>query len=132
MQAITVKSIVASFNTYLKAGATFGGLMQQAAQANLPVTELLPALADVLAKHYGAYVRYTNRGTVGFYSDQECKTRHDAARKCWSHNVAPWFKSTDNKPKTRKQTDKVQDTATRLQKNLTKTEIKRLIKLLSQ
>lgn len=132
MQAITINTIVSSFNAFLKAGGTFGQVMQQAAQANIPATELIPALANATAKHFGATVRYTNRGNVGFYSDAEGKVRHDAARKCWERNVAPFFKPTESKPVVRKQVDKIEAMATRLQKQLSKRELNRLLTLLSQ
>ena len=128
----TQTKLVNDFNTFIEAGKSFGQAMQSYAKRHDMTIELQQALADVVARHYQCHTKVTNQGGMGFYADAECKQRHETARKCWQRNVAVWFESKPKpKPTTRKQVDKVQATATRLQKQLKKNEIARLIKLLS-
>lgn len=129
MNAIQNK-LVSSFVAFIEAGESFGTQMKAYAEKHDLTPELLQSLADVVAGKFDCYVKVTNRGSVGFYQDAEGKVRHDAARKCWQRNVGVWLKS--DKPTVRKQIDKVQATATRLQKQLNKKELARLIKLLSE
>jgi len=126
----TQTKLIASFATFIEAGGTFGTQMKAYAAKHDMTIELQQALADVVARHYQCHTKVTNQGGMGFYEDAECKQRHETARKCWQRNVAVWFESKP-KPTTRKQVDKVAQTATRLQKQLNKRELARLIKLLS-
>lgn len=128
MNAIN-NNVIIAYSNFLATGTSFGQAMQKLASQGDMTHETKQALANVTAKHFKCHTRITNRGSVGFYADAECKVRHDAARKCWQRNVAVWFESA--KPAVRKQVDKVQATATRLQKQLNKKDLARLIKLLS-
>lgn len=127
----TQTKLVSSFVAFIEAGESFGVQMKAYAEKHDLTPDLLQSLADVVAVKFDCYVKVTNRGSVGFYQDAEGKVRHDAARKCWQRNVGVWIKP-ESKPATRKQVDKVQATATRLQKQLNKKELARLIKLLSE
>jgi hypothetical protein len=128
MNAINNK-VINAYSNFLASGTSFGEAMQKLASQGDMTYETKQALADITAKHFKCHTKINNRGDIGFYQDAECKVRHDAARKCWQRNVAVWFKSA--KPAVRKQVDKVQATATRLQKQLNKKDLARLIKLLS-
>ncbi len=129
MQA-NINTIVTAYNTFLKAGGNFGVHMRTVAASNTPQPALIEALAQATAKHFKCHAKISNRGAWSFYTDSESSDRHEGARTAWKRHVMPWIKP-ESKPAVRKQVDKIEATATRLQKQLSKRELARLVKLLS-
>ena len=127
----THNHIVTAFDTFLKAGGNFGDQMRAVAAKGTPCPELIEALAQCVARHYKCHAAISNKGSWNFYKAKDSKERHDSALTCWKRNVKPWI-NPEAKPAVRKQVDKIEATATRLQKQLNKRDIARLIKLLSQ
>jgi hypothetical protein len=125
----THNHIVTAFDTFLKAGGNFGDQMRAVAVKGTPCPELIEALARTTAKHFKCHAKISNRGAWAFYTDSEGSDRHEGARTAWKRHVMPWIKPTE--PKVVKQVDKIDAMATRLQKQLSKRELTRLIKLLS-
>ena len=111
--------------------STFMVEMTEAKLNGTQCSKLLGELAQAHAKHYKCEARQTNRGTWGFYKSGG-DDRDDAARMHFARNVLVHFQIGTPKPKTRKQVDPIVSLAARLQKQLDKREISRLIKLLGQ
>lgn len=98
-------------------------------------------LAEAHAEAYGEkykrtiYFQQTRTGAWCFYTDESCtrEFRDDTALRQWQRDVEPFHNITKQKSKTtRKSVDPVQSTAKRIGKNFSKTEIKRLIKALTE
>lgn len=126
----TYNKVVKAFNALLTAGGTFASRMEEIADGHTPHPELIEALARAVAKQYKCHADISNRGTWAFYTDSESSERHEGARTAWKRHVMPWIKP-EATATVRKQVDKVEQTAARLQKQLTKRELTRLIKMLS-
>jgi hypothetical protein len=128
----TYTNIVKAFNALLTAGGTFASQMEKIADGHTPHPELIEALARAVAKQYKCHTAISQKGAWNFYKSEESKERHDSALSCWKRNVTPWIKSESKpKPAVRKQVDKIEAMATRLQKQLSKRELNRLMALLS-
>lgn len=127
-----INNAVTSYNKFLTAGSDYLTFLKEAA-AKLNGTQcskLLGELAQAHAKHYKCEARQTNRGTWGFYKAGG-DDRDDAARMHFARNVLVHFTTSTPKPKTRKQVDPIVSLAARLQKQLDKRELARLVKLLA-
>jgi hypothetical protein len=129
MQA-TINTIVNAYNTFLKAGGNFGEQMRAVAQSNTPQPALIEALAQATAKHFKCHAKMSNRGAWSFYTDSDTSDRHEGARTAWKRHVKPWIKP-ESKPVVRKQVDKIEVLSARLQKQLSKRDLTRLVKLLA-
>ena len=101
----TQQAVVTAYGKFLTAGTTYGNALQSAAAelGETPCLTLLQELAKVHAKHYGCNIALKNDGHPVFHTGAEStrETRHAAAQKSWSRNVATHFsksgKSTSNK-----------------------------------
>jgi hypothetical protein len=123
-------NIVKAYSNLLTSGGNYGDQMRALAAGNKPQPELIEALAHTTAKHFKCHADISNRGAWAFYTDSESSDRHEGARTAWKRHVMPWIKP-EATATVRKQVDKVEQTAARLQKQLTKRELTRLIKMLS-
>lgn len=126
----TYTNIVKTYSTMLAVGGNFGDQMRALAATNAPCPELIEALAHTTAKHFKCHAKISNRGAWAFYTDSESSERHEGARTAWKRHIMPWIKP-EAKPAVRKQVDKIEAMATRLQKQLSKRELNRLMALLS-
>jgi hypothetical protein len=126
----TYNNVVKAYSNMLTSGGNFGDHMRAVAASNKPQPELIEALAHTTAKHFKCHAKMSNRGAWAFYTDSDSSERHEGARTAWKRHVMPWLKP-EATATVRKQVDKVHATATRLQKQLTKRELTRLIGLLS-
>lgn len=126
----TYTNIVKAYSNFLTSGGNYGEQMRALAASNKPCPELIEALAHATAKHFKCHADISNRGAWNFYTDSESSDRHEGARTAWKRHVMPWIKP-EATATVRKQVDKVEQTAARLQKQLTKRELTRLIKMLS-
>lgn len=132
-------NLVVSYKSYVVSGITF----TQALEATLGKAKYLPTsmiekLAEAQAEGYGEkynctiFYRLTTSGRYEFFTDEDCTERHEACRKQWQRKIQPYHKEAQaGKRKTVAQIDAVAKEAKSCKAKFSKTEIKRLIKLLS-
>lgn len=97
----TQQAVVTAYSKFLTAGTTYGNALQSAAAelGETPCLTLLQELAKVHAKHYGCNIALKNDGHPVFHTGAEStrETRHAAAQKSWSRNVATHFSKSDKR-----------------------------------
>ena len=124
----TQQAVVTAYGKFLTAGTTYGNALQSAAAelGETPCLTLLQELAKVHAKHYGCNIALKNDGHPVFHTGAEStrETRHAAAQKSWSRNVAAHFSKSDKRT-----VNKVDDVARLLKAyaKLSKAEQKRFL-----
>ena len=124
----TQQAVVTAYGKFLTAGTTYGNALQSAAAelGETPCLTLLQELAKVHAKHYGCNIALKNDGHPVFHTGAEStrETRHAAAQKSWSRNVATHFSKSDKRT-----VNKVDDVARLLKAyaKLSKAEQKRFL-----
>lgn len=124
----TQQAVVTAYGKFLTAGTTYGNALQNAAAelGETPCLTLLQELAKVHAKHYGCNIALKNDGHPVFHTGAEStrETRHAAAQKSWSRNVAVHFSKSDKRT-----VNKVDDVARLLKAyaKLSKAEQKRFL-----
>ena len=122
------QAVVTAYSKFLTAGTTYGNALQSAAAelGETPCLTLLQELAKVHAKHYGCNIALKNDGHPVFHTGAEStrETRHAAAQKSWSRNVATHFSKSDKRT-----VNKVDDVARLLKAyaKLSKAEQKRFL-----
>lgn len=92
--SLSINTIVSKYEAFLKAGTSYGAALQAAVrETSVSHPELLAALAKSHAKFYGCNTTWSAKGTAVFFTGAEStrETRHTAAQKSWSRNVAVHF-----------------------------------------
>lgn len=124
----TQQAVVTAYGKFLTAGKAYGAALKEAAAelGETPCLTLLQELAKVHAKHYGCNIALKNDGHPVFHTGAEStrETRHAAAQKSWSRNVATHFSKSDKRT-----VNKVDDVARLLKAyaKLSKAEQKRFL-----
>lgn len=131
--------LVVAYKAYVVSGLAF----DEALESELGNKDYLPdstidRLAEAHAEAYGEkyrttiFYRLTNTGRYAFFTDEECTEAHEACKKQWQRTIGKYHKVAPSKRATTvKQVDKVAKRAESIKADFSKTEIKRLIKLLS-
>ena len=124
----TQSAVVTAYSKFLSAGTAYGNALQNAARelGETPCLTLIAELAKVHARHYKCNVTFKTDGHPVFHTGAEStrETRHAAAQKSWSRNVATHFTKADKHVS--KKADAVQALVTRFSK-LTKAEQRRFL-----
>lgn len=89
-----INAIATKYSAFLKAGASYGDALRDAAKAlgDTPCITLLTALAKVHAERYECNYAESD-GRFVFYTGEEStrESRHGGAFQSWRRNVMVWF-----------------------------------------
>jgi RecA-family ATPase len=133
--------LVNQYKSYVSGKLDFAEALQEHLGNKKYLTPaVIEELAEAHAEAYGEKYRRTifcqptRQGTWCFYTDESCtrEFRDDTALRQWQRDVEPYQQVKKQTSKTtRKSVDPIQAEATRLGNKFSKTEIKRLIKVLT-
>ena len=90
----TIKTVAAGYAAFLKAGTSYGAALSSfVRESRESHADLLSALAQVHAKHYGCNTSWSAQGTAVFHTGPAStrETRHMAAQRSWAKNVSVHF-----------------------------------------
>jgi hypothetical protein len=132
--------LITQYKSYVASKLDFAEALQQhLGKKKFLAPATVEQLAEAHAEAYGEkyhrtiYFQQTSSGAWCFYKDEACtrEFRDDTALRQWQRDVEPFHNITKKKT-TRKSVDKVISTSKRIGREFSKTEIKRLIKELTE
>jgi hypothetical protein len=134
-------NLVNQYKAYVSGKLDFAEALQQhLGKKKYLAPAVIEKLAEAHAESYGEkyhrtiFFQPTRNGTWVFYTDESCtrEFRDDTATRQWQRDVQIYQQLKGSKTKTtRKSVDPIQAEAKRLGNKFSKTEIKRLIKVLT-